>query len=158
MSSPRRYDVDIVAVPEQAVLVLRAPGPLASIGQRLRRLRRLAEQAGLTAAGPMMARFYDADSTCADLDYDVCLPVQPRSDGSLPDTIGEARGELIPLHHALRTVHHGPHDRMDDAWRALEEAREALGYTASGPITEIYITTSPEAAANITEIRVPYAR
>ena len=81
------YDVDIVAVPAQAVLCLRRRGPLSEIGARLRRLHELAEQAGLTAAGPMMARFYDADAARPDLDYDVCLPVRPSADGSVPDAV-----------------------------------------------------------------------
>src|SRR5450759_1179631 len=71
------YDVDIVAVPEQAVVCLRRRGPLREIGARMRRLRELAEEAGLTPAGPMMARFYDSDVARPDLDYDVCLPVRP---------------------------------------------------------------------------------
>jgi hypothetical protein len=32
---------------------------------------------------------------------------------------------------------------MQNAWRAVDEARAALGYTASGPVTEV---------------RLPYAR
>ena len=71
------YDVDIVAVPEQAVVCLRRRGPLSEIGARMRRLRELAEEAGLTPAGPMMARFFDSDAARPDLDYDVCLPVRP---------------------------------------------------------------------------------
>jgi DNA gyrase inhibitor GyrI len=51
------YDVDIVAVPEQAVVCLRRRGPLREIGAHIRRLCELVDQAGLTAAGPMMARF-----------------------------------------------------------------------------------------------------
>jgi DNA gyrase inhibitor GyrI len=46
------YDVDIVAVPEQAVVCLRRRGPPSEIGARMRRLCELVEQAGLTAAAP----------------------------------------------------------------------------------------------------------
>ena len=56
----------------------------------------------------------------------------PTADGSVPDAVGEARGDWIPLHHALRAVYSGPHDAVQDAWRAVDEARAALGYTASG--------------------------
>ncbi len=129
------YDVDIVTVPEQAVLCLRRRGPLSEIGARMRRLRELTGEAGLTPAGPMMARFYDADAARPDLDYDVCLPVVPAEDGSAPDAANEARGGWIPFHQALRTVHTGPHDAMQNAWRAVDEARAALGYTACGPFT-----------------------
>ena len=104
------YDVDSVAVPEQAVLSLRGRGPLGEIGQRMARLRELAAQAGLAPAGPPAARFY-ADEEGPEPDYDVCLPVTPQPDGSVPDRIEEARGELIPLHHVLQATHMGPHSR-----------------------------------------------
>jgi hypothetical protein len=54
------YDVDIVAVPEQAVLCLRGRGPLGDIGRRMSRLRELALQAGLAPTGPLAARLCDA--------------------------------------------------------------------------------------------------
>jgi effector-binding domain-containing protein len=155
------YDVNIVAVPEQAVVCLRSRGPLSEMGARLRHLRELVEQAGLTAAGPMMARFYDSDAARPDLDYDVCLPVWPEEDDFIPDAVGEAHGQWIPLHHALQAVHSGPHDAMQDAWRAVDEARAALGYTASGPFTEVYVTgheSAADPADHLTEVRLPYAR
>ena len=155
------YDVDVVAVPEQAVVSLRERGPLTDIGRRLTRLRELAAQAGLTPAGPPMARFYEDDVASPTLDYDVALPVELRSDGSVPDELAEARGELIPMHHALQAVHTGPHDAMEDAWHAVQEAREALGYTPSGPVTEVYVLgrdDGVEPARFVTEVRLPYAR
>jgi effector-binding domain-containing protein len=155
------YEVDIVAVPEQAVVCLRRRGPLSEIGARMHRLRELVQQADLTPAGPMMARFYDRDAGRPDLDYDVCLPVTPAEDGSVPDVVSEAHGVLIPSHHALQAVHTGPHDAMQDAWRAVDEARAALGYTASGPFTEVYVTGRDGAAGTgglVTEVRLPYAR
>ena len=155
------YDVDIVAVPEQAVVCLRRRGPLGEIGSRMRRLRELVDMAELTPAGPMMARFYDNDAARPDLDYDVCLPVLPARDGSVPDVVGEALGEWVPLHHALQAVHTGPHDAMQDAWRAVDKARAVLGYTASGPFTEVYVKgreSGADPAGFVTEVRLPYAR
>jgi effector-binding domain-containing protein len=155
------YDVDIVAVPEQAVVCLCRRGPLSEIGARMRRLRELVAQAGLTPTGPMMARFYERDAARPDLDYDVCLPVLPADDGSVPDVVSEAHGVWIPFHHALQAVHTGPHGAMQDAWRAVDEARAALGYTASGPFTEVYISgreSGAEPAGFVTAVRLPYAR
>lgn len=155
-----RYDVDVVAVPAQAVIALRARGPLAEIGRRMARLRELVAQAGLTPAGPLAARFYDAGDA-HDQDYDVYVPVEPMPDGSVPDTAGEARGEWVPQHHALQTVHTGPHDAMQDAWAALHEALAALGYTASGPLTEVYVKgreATDDPSRYVTELRLPYAR
>ena len=154
------YDVDIVAVPEQAVLCLRERGPLKDIGRRTSRLRELAAQAGLAPAGAPAARFY-GDEEGLEPDYDVCLPVTPKPDGSVPDHVEEARGELIPLHHVLQATHVGSHDAMQDAWRAVREAGAALGYTQSGPVTEVYVTgagTGAGSASYVTLVRLPYAR
>ena len=93
--------------------------------------------------------------------YDVCLPVRPAADGSVPDAVSEARGELVLLHHALRAVHSGPRGAMQDAWRAVDAARAALGYTASGPFTEVYVKgreSAADPAGFVTEVRLPYAR
>jgi effector-binding domain-containing protein len=155
------YDVDIARVPEQTLLTLRARGPIAGIGARMARLRELATQEDLVPAGPMMGRFYDEDITAPDLDFEICLPVAPRADGSIPDAVAEARGELVPAHHALTTTHVGRRDQMDDAVNALREALEAVGYLSSGPLTEVYLTThasTPDPEQDVTELRLPYAR
>ena len=154
------YDVDVVAVPAQPQVVLGGPAPLAAIGERMRRVRELVAEAGLTPAGPIMGRYYEHDVSSPTLHYEVCLPVEPLADGSVPDEVGEARGEWVPHHHALQPVHWGPRDRMDDAVRALHEALEALGYTASGPLTEIYEkdTSSHASSGPVTTLRLPYAR
>ena len=107
----------------------------------MRRLRELVAEAGLETAGPMMARFYGDAAPGQDADLDVAIPVVPRADGSVPDAIGEARGEWLPLHHVLEAVHRGPHDQMDDAWAAVREACSALGYAPAGPVTEVYEVT-----------------
>jgi hypothetical protein len=96
-----------------------------------------------------------------DVDHDICLPVRLAEDGTVPDAVGETHGELVPLHHALQAIHTGPHDAMQDAWRAVDEAHAALGYTASGPFTEVYVTgreSGADAAGLVTEVRLPYAR
>jgi len=149
-----------VRVPEQAVVSLRERGPIAEIGARMTRLRDLVASAGLTPVGPMMGRFY-GDPALRDPDYEVCLPVAPRADGSIPDAVGPARGELVPAHHALATTHVGQRDAMDDAVHALFEALDAVGYRASGPLTEVYVTaheTMHDPAQHVTELRLPYAR
>jgi effector-binding domain-containing protein len=155
------YDVDIASVPARPVISLRRCGPLAGIGASMRRLRELVSEAGLEAAGPMMARFYADSAPGRDADYDVAITVLPSADGSVPDTVGEAHGEWLPLHHVLEAVHHGPHDQMDDAWAAVREACAAIGYTPAGPITEVYEVTKADGVPPeqyVTRVRLPYAR
>ena len=155
------YDVDIASVPARPVISLRRRGPLADIGASMRRLRELLTEAGLEAAGPMMARFYADAAPGQDADYDVAIAVLPTADGSVPDTVGEARGEWLPLHHVLEAVHRGPHDQMDDAWAALREACAAIGYTPAGPVTEVYEVTRADGVPPeqyVTRVQLPYAR
>jgi hypothetical protein len=50
---------------------------------------------------------------------------------------------------------------MQDAWRAVREACEALGYTPSGPMTEVYVTGRRDGATSdrfVTRVRLSYAR
>ena len=155
------YDVDIAAVPARPVVSLRRHGSLADIGASMQRLRELAGEAGLETAGPMMARFYADAAPGEDADYDVTIAVVPRADGSVPDEVGEASGEWLPFHHVLEAVHRGPHDQMQDAWRAVREACDALGYTPAGPVTEVYEVTRADGVPPeqyVTRVQLPYAR
>jgi len=129
---------------------LRRKGPLSGIGETMRRLRELLEEAGLEAAGPMTG----------DADYDVAIAVVPDAAGSVPDAVGEARGGWVPQHHALEAVHRGPHDRMDDAWAAVRRECAALGYAPAGPVTEVYEVTRSDGVPPdryVTRVRLPYA-
>jgi effector-binding domain-containing protein len=155
------YDVDIAGVPARPVVSLRRRGPLADIGASMQRLRALLREAGLETAGPMMARFYADAAPGEDADYDVAISVLPRPDGSVPDVVGEARGTWLPLHHVLEAVHRGPHDQMQDAWRAVRQACDALGYTPAGPVTEVYEVTRADGVPPeqyVTRVQLPYAR
>jgi effector-binding domain-containing protein len=129
------YSVNLVAVPEQAIAGIRERGPAGAIASRVLRLRRALEEAGVQAAGPVMARFFDGRSREGDVDYEVSVPVRPRPDGSVPDRIGEARGDLIPAHHAFATQHLGPRGRTRAGFTAIAEELDALGYAIAGPAT-----------------------
>lgn len=155
------YDVDIVAVPEQAVVVLPCGSP-EDLDRCETRLRGVVAQAGLTPAGPLIVRLHEDESGQKDPTCDVALAVTPRDDGSVPDTVGEAHGEWIPLHHVLEAVHIGPRETIGDARRAVREAAGALGYTQAGPLTEVLERvrtsgSSPE-DRDVTRVRLPYAR
>jgi effector-binding domain-containing protein len=148
-------------VPEQTLAVLGGRGAVSEIGARMRRLRTILAEAGLVAEGPIIGRFYEETRDGETLDYDVCLAVAPAADGSIPDHIGEARGELVPAHHTLATRHVGRRDEMDDAVAALHEALATIGYRAAGPLWEVYVAWSAEGlspGAFVTDLRLPYAR
>lgn len=152
------YEVTIVEVPEQPALSLRRRGPLADIGAAMRRLRELAAAAGLRTTGPMTARFSADAGPGEDADYEVVIGVLPHAGCLVPEAAGEARGGILPPHLALETVHHGPHDRMDEAWSAVRAACAARGLTPSGPIAEIYEVTRADGVPPgeyVTRIRLP---
>ncbi|HSL95511.1 MAG TPA: GyrI-like domain-containing protein [Thermoleophilia bacterium] len=156
-----RYEVEVVGVPEQTLAVLGGRGAMREVGARMRRLRAIVAEAGLVADGPLIGRFYEETRDGETIDYDVCLAVAPAGDGSVPDRIGEARGELVPAHHTLATRHIGRRDQMDDAVAALHEALDAIGYRAAGPLWEVYVAGAAdglEPADFITDLRLPYAR
>ncbi len=50
---------------------------------------------------------------------------------------------------------------MQDAWRAVREACDALGYTPAGPVTEVYEVTRADGVPPeqyVTRVQLPYAR
>ena len=155
------YAVDLVAVPEQAIAGVRERCPVGALDQLVRRLRWAVSEAGLQPAGPVMARYFEEWREDGDVDCEVAVPVLPGPDGSVPDRIGEAHGDLIPAHHAFATVHHGPYAGLQAAFAALARELETLGYVAAGPATAVYIrsredTTDP--SGYVTVLRQPYAR
>ena len=109
----------------------------------------------------MMARFYADTAPGEDADYDVAIAVLPRADGSVPDAVGEARGEWLPLHHVLEAVHHGPHDQMDDAWAPCARRARRSATRRPGPVTEVYEVTRADGVPPeqyVTRVQLPYAR
>ena len=155
------YAVDLAAVPEQAIAGIRERGPVDSLISRVQRLRRALEKAGLQPAGPVMARYFEEWREDGDVDYEVAVPVLPGPDGSVPDRIGEARGDFIPAHHAFATAHHGPYNGLQAAFAALAQELETLGYVAAGPATAVYLRGREHAkdpSNYVTVLRLPYAR
>lgn len=155
------YEVELMLIPEQPIAGIRERGPLGEIGTRIRRLRAALEGTGFATKGALMARFFEDDSASPSLDYEVCLPIDARADGSVPDRIGEARTDIIPTHLALVTTHVGRHSEMQPAYAALLAESATLGYAIAGPATEVYLTGAEsvaDPAEYVTEVRLPVAR
>jgi effector-binding domain-containing protein len=155
------YTVNLLAVPEQAIAGIRELGPAGEMASRVRRLRRALEEAGVEAAGPVMARFFGERLEEGDIDYEVSAPVRPRPDGSVPDHIGEARSDLVPAHHAFATEHHGPYGGLQAGFAAIAQELDVLGYAVAGPATEVYLRgpqDTDDPADYLTLLRLPIAR
>ena len=155
------YAVNLVALPEQAIASIRERGPLSAMAARVHRLRAALAGAGVQATGPLMARYFGQRSADGDMDFEVAVPILPGPDGSVPDRIGAAHGDLIPAHHAFVTEHRGPHDGLNMGYTSLMEELNAVGYAVAGPATEVYWTgpdASDDPAQYVTELRIPIAR
>lgn len=159
------YEIEIVAIPEQALVCLRGRGPLTEISQRAQRLSAVLAAAGLSPTGPLQARFYDEIVDRRDADFEVCLPIAVDENGWVPDSIGEATVTLTPAHHVMATTQHGhgrgPFEDSGDARQAIRDELAAVGYAISGPASETYVSGLPEetaAADCLTVVSYPYAR
>lgn len=152
------YSVNLVFFPEQPVAYIRERGPLADLPKRIERLFAALDEAGVKPQGPVMARYFENDMEATDLDYEVAVPIETSPDGSVPQALGEARGDVLPAYQAVVTHHGGPYHELHMGYTALTEELNALGYAVAGPAIEIYVR-GPESTSDpdsyVTELRLP---
>jgi effector-binding domain-containing protein len=155
------YDVDMVMIPEEPVAYIHTTGPISGLRDLLTRLYGALDGAGVVPAGPPMARFFDEEFDPEKTEFEVCVPISPGPDGSLPDTIGEVRTDVIPAHQALLTEHRGPYTTAHLSYEAISEELNRIGYAVAGPATEVFLT-GPESTGDpneyVTEVRLPVTR
>jgi effector-binding domain-containing protein len=155
------YPVELIMFPEEYVAYLHTTGPISGIRDMLMRLYAALDQAGIAPAGPPMARYFDEEFKPEKTEYEVCVPITPADDGSVPDRIGEARTDVIPAHQAMVVEHRGPYDAIHLGYEAIGEELNTIGYAVAGPATEVYLTgpeSTSDPAEYVTEIRLPVAR
>ncbi len=155
------YVIELITFPEEYVAYVHTVGPLSSIRDLMTRLYGALDAAGVAPAGPPMGRFFDAQFNPEKTEFEVCVPIAPAADGSVPDTIGEAHTDVIPSHQAMVTEHKGPYDSIRLSYEAIGEELNTIGYAIAGPATEVYIK-GPESTNDpneyVTEVRLPVAR
>jgi effector-binding domain-containing protein len=153
--------IELIMIPEQYVAYIHTTGPIAGLRDLMMRLYAALDGAGVTAAGPPQARFFDEEFDPEKTEYEVCVPIVPGADGWVPDTIGEARTDIIPVHQAMVTEHRGPYDTVHLSYEAIGEEINAIGYAVAGPATEVFLK-GPESTSDpseyVTEVRLPVAR
>ena len=153
--------VELIAIPEQTIAYLAVHGSVRRMQQPFARLFAAVAEAGLTPAGPPMARFDLNLSDPDDADYEVAVPITLGSHGTMPDNAGDVRSDTMPAHYALVTTHKGPYDEIGAGYAALTEELNSLGYAVTGPASEVYLVGSDSGAAPsdfITEVRLPVDR
>ncbi len=155
-------EVEHVAVPGQTVAYLAVHGSVRKTQEPFARLFAALAAAGLSPAGPPMARF-DLDLRDPDdADYEVAVPIAAvgADGGPVPGSIGDVRTGTLPAHYALVTVYRGPYEEIGAGYTALTEALDALGHAVAGPASEVYLVGADSGAAPadfVTEVRVPVA-
>jgi effector-binding domain-containing protein len=155
------HAVELIMFPEEYVAYIHTTGPISGIRDLMTRLYGALDAAGVAPAGPPMGRFFDAQFDPQKTEFEVCVPIAPGDDGSVPDAIGEARTDIIPAHQAMVTEHKGPYDTIRLSYEAIGEELNTIGYAVAGPATEVYLK-GPESTRDpgeyVTEVRLPVAR
>jgi effector-binding domain-containing protein len=153
--------VELIAIPEQTIAYLSVHGSVRRMQEPFAQLFAAVAEAGLSPAGPPMARFDLNLSDPDDADYEVAVPITLGPNGTMPDNAEDVRSDTMPAHYALVTTHKGPYDEIGTGYAALTEELNSLGYAVTGPASEVYLVGSDSGAAPadfVTEVRLPVAR
>lgn len=153
--------VELIAVPEQVVAYLAEHGSVRHMRQPFAQLYAAVAAAGLSPAGPPMARFDLNLADPDDADYEVALPIALGPDDEIPATVDDVLIDTMPAHYALVTTHKGPYEEIGAGYAALTAELNSLGYAVTGPVSEVYLVGSDSGAAPadfVTDVRLPVAR
>ena len=150
--------VEHIAIPEQTIAYLAVHGSVRKTQEPFARLFAGLAEAGLSPAGPPMARFDLGLSDPDDADYEVAVPIALGPHGTLPDNAEHVRSGTLPAHYALVITHQGPYEEIGAGYTALAEELDGLGHAVAGPASEVYLVGSDSGASPadyVTEVRVP---
>ncbi|MBL8568134.1 MAG: GyrI-like domain-containing protein [Phreatobacter sp.] len=101
----------------------------------IEQLTRIASANGLTASGPPMIRF--VSSSDDQVDYEAILPVT-RIDGD-PARLTPAKPGETPAGRAIRFVHHGGYDTMEQTYDEITNHLDERGIAAEDAFVEEYV-------------------
>jgi effector-binding domain-containing protein len=140
LSEHKSPDVEILQLPPQPVISIRATIQVAQLGEamgdRLSALISYIQQQGATPAGPPYVRYH----TFGDLETDMetGIPLAAPIPGQGPILAGE-----LPAGSAVSTWHYGSHDRLGDAYARISAWLKANGRDPDGPTWEVYHWIDP---------------
>jgi uncharacterized protein (DUF302 family)/effector-binding domain-containing protein len=128
------------------------------IAAGMRALTATAERAGLTACGAPTITYREKAEPGGVMDVDLAVPVDL---GTALASWPESEVVVEPRGLVARTCHRGGYDRLDTAYRVLDEWIRESGYRSAGPPTQAFLigpdeTTDPRRL--ITEIRIPVTK
>jgi effector-binding domain-containing protein len=154
---PMTYEVHVHEVAPQTAASIRGRAAWADLGAfvggSLQELFHVAGSQGARFAGPPYAIYHHADSTEAEVDVEVGVPVAESVEPEGRVVATTIAGGLVAT-----TMHCGPYENVGPAYQALGEWVQEHGHEMAGPPREVYLTdpnTVPDPGANRTEIVWP---
>jgi predicted transcriptional regulator YdeE len=151
------YEVVLKSIPSQRVAGIRdrvpGVGHIASLFDELQAyLKR--QDVTLEPASPSLAVYYDAEYRERGLDVEVAVPLTR----ALHLMARVQVHELDGVERMACAVHHGPYERLGEAYQALLRWVESNGYRASRPNRDVYLYPPQQdrsPADYVTEVQIP---
>lgn len=133
---PPTYNVQLKEVPAHSFLSIRRRAPVAALLETMAAastsLLGHLEELDVASSGPCFTLYHNADYDDVEVDIEVCVPT-PRPLSSA----GEFRQGSFPAQTQAWTIHEGPHERIGQAYRALQGWLDEHGYKPGGPIRDL---------------------
>ena len=109
-----------------------------------------AKAQGIGPTGPWFA--HHLKMTPESFDFDICVPV------SAPATaVGRVKPWQRPALKVVRTVYHGPYERLGKAWHEFDGWAEANRHKTAADLYECYLV-GPESSPDPTDWRTELSR
>ena len=135
---PMSYEIHLREIKPQSAASVRGHAAWADLGSfvssAMMDVLAVAGSQGVRFAGPAYAMYHSADSTEAEVDLEVGLPV-----AEAIEPAGRVVASLIPGGLVATTVHCGRYEDVAPAYRALGEWVQDHGHETAGPPREIYL-------------------
>jgi len=123
------YTFELITVPEQLIASIRYKGKYDEAGKYI---SILFKAVGGNARGPVFALYHDASYMEEGADIEMCVPVKKAIEK------GEVTSRILESETYLTTMHIGPYDKLNYAYKAMQDEMDAKGLESSIPIRETY--------------------
>ena len=141
---PMTYEVHLRETQAQPAASIRGRAPWAELGSfipgALMEVFGIAGGQGIRVAGPPYASYHSSDTTEAEVDLEVGIPVAEPIEPA-----GRVAAVTIPGGLVATTVHCGPYENVGPAYRALAEWVQEHGHEMTGPCREVYLVGPDQA-------------
>ncbi|MDT8358440.1 MAG: GyrI-like domain-containing protein [Methanomicrobiaceae archaeon] len=152
-------DIEVVMVPDMAVLGIRKRGHYAIIPQLIMTVCMFAMEKGVAMTGPPIFVMHEQsreEAMTADqkgtADVEIAVPVAGKPEGE-----GEVRSYTLPGGRMARVVHKGPYEACEPTYNLLFAWIAEQKKTITGPMREVYLNDPHEVGPEeiLTEIYAP---